>query len=158
VRRIDNRVVVNVQLIDARTDRPIWAERYDRTIADSLGLQGELATEIAMVSRQNSLRKKRRVSQRDRPAILKPTSPISALLISKKMPTFRPPNTTPRSIDSMGKRSHWIQPLLWRMHGHPSLSATNSGRSVTRRKKQEPAPRPKKRSAYRLLWANPIWR
>ncbi len=47
VRRIDNRVVVNVQLIDARTDRPIWAERYDRTIADSLGLQGELATEIA---------------------------------------------------------------------------------------------------------------
>ena len=48
VRRIDNRVVVNVQLIDARTDRPIWAERYDRTIADSLGLQGELATEIAM--------------------------------------------------------------------------------------------------------------
>ncbi len=44
---IDNRVVVNVQLIDARTDRPIWAERYDRTIADSLGLQGELATEIA---------------------------------------------------------------------------------------------------------------
>jgi len=49
VRRIDNRVVVNVQLIDARTDRPIWAERYDRTIADSLGLQGELATEIAMV-------------------------------------------------------------------------------------------------------------
>ena len=47
VRRIDNRVIVNVQLIDARTDRPIWAERYDRTIADSLGLQGELATEIA---------------------------------------------------------------------------------------------------------------
>ena len=47
VRRIDNRVVVNVQLIDARTDRPIWAERYDRTVADSLGLQGELATEIA---------------------------------------------------------------------------------------------------------------
>jgi serine/threonine protein kinase/Flp pilus assembly protein TadD len=47
VRRVDDRVVVNVQLIDARTDRPIWAERYDRTIADSLGLQGELATEIA---------------------------------------------------------------------------------------------------------------
>jgi serine/threonine protein kinase/tetratricopeptide (TPR) repeat protein len=48
VRRIDNRVVVNVQLIDARTDQPIWAERYDRTIADSIGLQGELATEIAL--------------------------------------------------------------------------------------------------------------
>jgi tetratricopeptide (TPR) repeat protein len=40
-------VVVNVQLIDARTDRNIWAHRYDRTLTDSLGLQGELAGEIA---------------------------------------------------------------------------------------------------------------
>lgn len=47
VRRIGNRVLVNVQLIDARNDRHLWAERYDRTIADSIGLQGELATQIA---------------------------------------------------------------------------------------------------------------
>jgi serine/threonine-protein kinase len=47
VRRAGNRVLVNVQLIDARNDRHIWAERYDRTITDSIGLQGELATEIA---------------------------------------------------------------------------------------------------------------
>jgi serine/threonine protein kinase/Flp pilus assembly protein TadD len=47
VRRTGNRVLVNVQLIDARNDRHIWAERYDRTVADSIGLQGELATEIA---------------------------------------------------------------------------------------------------------------
>src|SRR5438552_6585691 len=47
VRREGNRVVVNVQLIDALHDRHLWANRYDRTIADSLGLQGELATEIA---------------------------------------------------------------------------------------------------------------
>jgi len=47
VRRSGNRVVLNVQLIDATNDRHIWAERYDRTIADSIGLQGELATEIA---------------------------------------------------------------------------------------------------------------
>ncbi|MBA3544094.1 MAG: tetratricopeptide repeat protein [Chthoniobacterales bacterium] len=39
--------VVNVQLIDARADRQVWAEHYDRTLEDSLGLQGELATEIA---------------------------------------------------------------------------------------------------------------
>ena len=39
--------LVNVQLIDASNDRHIWAERYDRTIADSIGLQGELAAEIA---------------------------------------------------------------------------------------------------------------
>jgi TolB-like protein/Tfp pilus assembly protein PilF len=47
VRRTGNRVLVNVQLIDARNDRHIWAERYDRAVADSIGLQGELATEIA---------------------------------------------------------------------------------------------------------------
>ena len=34
VRREGNRVLVNVQLIDARNDRHIWAERYDRTVAD----------------------------------------------------------------------------------------------------------------------------
>jgi len=47
VRREANRVVVNVQLIDALHDRHVWANRYDRTLADSLGLQGELAGEIA---------------------------------------------------------------------------------------------------------------
>jgi TolB-like protein/Flp pilus assembly protein TadD len=49
VRRSGNRVLVNVQLIDASNDRHIWAERYDRTITDSIGLQGELATEIATI-------------------------------------------------------------------------------------------------------------
>ncbi len=47
VRREANRVVVNVQLIDAVHDRHIWAQRYDKPISDSLGLQGELAREIA---------------------------------------------------------------------------------------------------------------
>jgi TolB-like protein/Tfp pilus assembly protein PilF len=53
VRRAGDRVVVNVQLIDARTDRHIWANRYDRTLTDSLGLQGELASEIADALRAN---------------------------------------------------------------------------------------------------------
>ena len=47
VRRGGNRVVVTVQLIDARNDRHLWAKRYDRQLEDSLGLQGELAAEIA---------------------------------------------------------------------------------------------------------------
>jgi serine/threonine-protein kinase len=47
VRRVGNRVLVSVQLIDAIHDRHLWSERYDRTMADSIGLQGELATEIA---------------------------------------------------------------------------------------------------------------
>ena len=47
VRKEGDRVVVNVQLIDTRNNRHIWANRYDRTLSDSLGLQGELASEIA---------------------------------------------------------------------------------------------------------------
>jgi TolB-like protein/Tfp pilus assembly protein PilF len=47
VRRSGNHVRVSVQLIDALTDRHIWAQNYDRTLADSLTLEGELATEIA---------------------------------------------------------------------------------------------------------------
>ena len=47
VRREGNRVVVNVQLIDARHDRHLWAKRYDQELSDSLGLQGELAEQIA---------------------------------------------------------------------------------------------------------------
>src|SRR5438477_4710572 len=47
VRRSGNHVRVSVQLIDALADRHIWVQNYDRTVADSLALQGELATEIA---------------------------------------------------------------------------------------------------------------
>ena len=47
VRRSGNHIRVSVQLIDALTDRHIWVQDYDRTMADSLALQGELATEIA---------------------------------------------------------------------------------------------------------------
>lgn len=36
-----------MQLIDALTDRHIWAQNYDRMLADSLAMQGELAMEIA---------------------------------------------------------------------------------------------------------------
>ena len=47
VRRLAERIAVNVQLVDSITDRQIWAERYDRKIADAVGIEGELATEIA---------------------------------------------------------------------------------------------------------------
>jgi non-specific serine/threonine protein kinase len=47
VRRNANRLLVYVNLTDTRDGRSLWAERYDRTIADSTGLQGELAADIA---------------------------------------------------------------------------------------------------------------
>src|SRR5947208_1129170 len=47
VRRSGSHIRVSVQLIDALTDRHIWVQDYDRTLVDSLALEGELATEIA---------------------------------------------------------------------------------------------------------------
>jgi serine/threonine protein kinase len=47
VQRIANRLLVYVNLTDTRDGRTLLAERYDRTIADSTGLQGELAADIA---------------------------------------------------------------------------------------------------------------
>src|SRR5213082_821483 len=47
VRRIDNRVRVNVQLIDANNDEHIWAEDYDRDLTDVFAIQTDLAQKIA---------------------------------------------------------------------------------------------------------------
>ena len=47
VRKAGDRVRVTVQLIDAETDRHIWAERYDRKIEDIFAIQDELTCAIA---------------------------------------------------------------------------------------------------------------
>ncbi|QIG52625.1 adenylate/guanylate cyclase domain-containing protein [Nordella sp. HKS 07] len=46
VRKIANRVRITVQLIDARTDRHVWAERYDRELADIFAMQDEVTSSI----------------------------------------------------------------------------------------------------------------
>jgi len=46
VQRAGSRVRVNAQLIDARTDSQLWAERYDRDVADVFGIESELAAKI----------------------------------------------------------------------------------------------------------------
>ncbi|MGH8092302.1 MAG: hypothetical protein ACREIF_02350 [Chthoniobacterales bacterium] len=88
VRREGNRVVVNVQLINAQSDRHIWANRYDRTIQDSLGLEGELATEIADALRaQLTPEEKVRVAK-------KPTqNPDAYLLYLRALPYEQGPDT-----------------------------------------------------------------
>src|SRR5216110_1343043 len=47
VRRVGNRVRVNVQLIDATNDEHIWAEDYDRDLTDVFAIQTDLAQKIA---------------------------------------------------------------------------------------------------------------
>ena len=46
VRKAGDRVRVTVQLIDAETDRHIWAERYDRKMEDIFAIQDEITCAI----------------------------------------------------------------------------------------------------------------
>ena len=47
VQRSGNRVRVNAQLVDVRTDRHLWAQTYDRDLADVFAIQSEIAKTIA---------------------------------------------------------------------------------------------------------------
>jgi TolB-like protein/Flp pilus assembly protein TadD len=47
VQRASNRVRVNAQLIDARSDAHLWAQTYDRDLADVFAIQSEIAQMIA---------------------------------------------------------------------------------------------------------------
>lgn len=46
VRKAGKRVRITVQLIDAETDRHVWAERYDRDLEDIFAIQDEVTTAI----------------------------------------------------------------------------------------------------------------
>jgi TolB-like protein/class 3 adenylate cyclase len=51
VQKVSGKVRVNVQLIKAATDAHLWAETYDRELSDVLGVESEVATEIASALR-----------------------------------------------------------------------------------------------------------
>ncbi|HEU5246780.1 MAG TPA: protein kinase [Candidatus Udaeobacter sp.] len=75
VQRAANRVRVTAQLIDARTDRHLWAQTYDRDLADVFAIQSEIAKTIA-----DQLQA--RLSPSEKTAIEQaPTSDISAFAL-----------------------------------------------------------------------------
>ena len=47
LRRAGNRLRITTQLMDARTNFPVWSERYDRQMEDVFELQDEIARKIA---------------------------------------------------------------------------------------------------------------
>jgi TolB-like protein/Flp pilus assembly protein TadD len=53
VQRAGNRVRVSARLVDARTERHLWAESYDRELADIFAIQSEIALQIAAALRAN---------------------------------------------------------------------------------------------------------
>ncbi|MEL6538830.1 MAG: AraC family transcriptional regulator, partial [Bacteroidota bacterium] len=44
--RVGNQVLLNVQLIDAAGDRPVWTQQYSRQVTDIFDLQNEVARQI----------------------------------------------------------------------------------------------------------------
>jgi len=44
--RVGDQVLLNIQLIDASSDRPIWVEQYSREVGDVFALQNEVAKKI----------------------------------------------------------------------------------------------------------------
>jgi TolB-like protein/lipopolysaccharide biosynthesis regulator YciM len=72
VQRAANKIRVNAQLIDARNDAHLWAQTYDRDLADVFAIQSEIAEQI--VSQLKS-----ELSPQEKAAIEeKPTSNLAA--------------------------------------------------------------------------------
>jgi len=72
VRKAGNRVRITVQLIDAETDRHVWAERYDRELQDIFAIQDEVTSAIV-----STLPGRVEAATRDR-AARKPTDNMAA--------------------------------------------------------------------------------
>ncbi len=45
--RVGDQILLNIQLIEASSDRPIWVEQYSREVGDVFALQNEVAKKIA---------------------------------------------------------------------------------------------------------------
>lgn len=83
VQRIGNRVRVNAQLIDARTDAHLWAQTYDRDLVDVFAIQSEIARAIA-----DQLQAK--LSSKEKAAIEKPpTTDLAAFDLYTRAKTLR---------------------------------------------------------------------
>jgi serine/threonine-protein kinase len=75
VQRFGNRVRVNAQLVDTHTDAHLWAQSYDRDLADVFAIQSDIAKAIA-----NQLQAKLSVSEQT--AIEQPpTTDLTAFLL-----------------------------------------------------------------------------
>jgi serine/threonine-protein kinase len=78
-----NRVRLSVQLVMARTDETLWAERYDRDLADLLGMQSELAETVAReIEIQISPTEARKLANRE------PVNPEAHLEYLKSLHSF----------------------------------------------------------------------
>ena len=89
VQRAANKVRVNAQLIDARNDPHLWAETYDRDLADVFAIQSEIAKAIAdQLQAKLSPDEKNAIEQR-------PTSDLTAFDQYSRAKTLMPTGLKP---------------------------------------------------------------
>ena len=75
VQRLGNRVRVNAQLVDTRTDAHVWAQTYDRDIVDAFAIQSDIAKAIAdQLQAKLSASEQRAIAQ-------PPTTDLTAFLL-----------------------------------------------------------------------------
>jgi TolB-like protein/class 3 adenylate cyclase/Flp pilus assembly protein TadD len=125
VQRAGGRVRLSAQLIDARTDSQLWAERYDRDVADVFAIESELAGKIVAQLQA-------KISPSEKAAIEKPsTTDLAAYdlylraqeLFADTTDAIHAREKLPQAAqlldEAVGRDPHFIQAwgLLSRVHG-----------------------------------------
>ncbi|QQG48180.1 MAG: tetratricopeptide repeat protein [archaeon] len=67
VRRAGNKVRITVQLIDARSERHLWAQSYDRDLTDVFAIQADIAEKVAEALKVQLLSKEKAGLGKKRP-------------------------------------------------------------------------------------------
>src|SRR5207249_9177305 len=67
VRKAGGRVRITVQLIDVRSEAPIWAQKYDRELEDVFKIQTDIAERVAEALKVQLLRENRAIIEQKAP-------------------------------------------------------------------------------------------
>src|SRR5579862_6998846 len=118
VRKAGNRVRVTVQLIDAETDRHIWADRYDRELADIFAIQDEVTASVVA-----TLPRRVEAARRERSAN-KPTENMAAYecVLTGKVLHHRSNKADNEAALAMLERAVKLDPQY--AHAHAWLACT----------------------------------
>jgi adenylate cyclase len=118
VRKAGNRVRVTVQLIDAETDRHIWADRYDRELADIFAIQDEVTASVVA-----TLPRRVEAARRERSAS-KPTENMAAYecVLTGKVLHHRSTKKDNEAALAMLERAVKLDPQY--AHAHAWLACT----------------------------------
>ena len=151
VQKADNQVRVHVQLISARNDSHLWAEKYDRKLTDVFGVESEIAKAIADTLRA-------RLSGSERRAIAtRPTQNAEALRLISKAHIFRTsaPQTTCEPASNISRtRSAKIRITRWPMPDWPMPIRFSLFGAVRGHKK--PCPRRRRQPGKHSNWTAPF--